>query len=54
MESAAVPVPDERSGELPVVVAVVKEGRWGEVTEERLLELLRKKYVVVEPGPYIG
>ena len=41
---------DERSGELPVVVAVVKEGHRGEVTEERLLELLRKKYVFASGG----
>ena len=45
LESAAVPVPDERSGELPVAVAVVKEDHRGKVTEERLLELLRKKCV---------
>ncbi|KAL1679215.1 hypothetical protein EV122DRAFT_263911 [Schizophyllum commune] len=43
LESAAVPVPDERSGELPVSVAVVKEDHRGRVTEEGLLELLRKK-----------
>ncbi|KAI5884879.1 acetyl-CoA synthetase-like protein [Schizophyllum commune H4-8] len=42
-EAAAVPVPDERSGELPVAVAVVKEGHREQVTEEGLLELLRKK-----------
>ncbi|KAL1663207.1 hypothetical protein GGF50DRAFT_116237 [Schizophyllum commune] len=43
LESAAVPVPDERSGELPVSVAVVKEDHRGRVTEEGLLGLLRKK-----------
>ncbi|KAL1690022.1 hypothetical protein GGG16DRAFT_56638 [Schizophyllum commune] len=47
LEAAAVPVPDERSGELPVAVAVVKEGYRGKDTEEGLLELLRKKCVVL-------
>ncbi|KAL1741178.1 hypothetical protein HDZ31DRAFT_45987 [Schizophyllum fasciatum] len=43
VEAAAVPVPDERSGELPVAVAVVKAEYRGKTTEVGLLDLLRKK-----------
>ncbi|KAL1750021.1 hypothetical protein FB107DRAFT_294786 [Schizophyllum commune] len=43
LEAAAVGVPDERLGELPVAVVSVKQGYRGKVTEQSLLSLINQK-----------
>ncbi|KAL1698610.1 hypothetical protein EV121DRAFT_284658 [Schizophyllum commune] len=43
LEAAAVGVPDERLGELPVAVVSVKQGYRGKVTEQSLLSLIDQK-----------